>query len=111
LGLVLRTASASVRFLHVEKVLPGGPAFQAGVRPLDVIAQIDGSPIQFRDDLAVLEYLHGLRPGQRVRLMVNRGSQTIRIVTTVAPFPPEYRDAWLRIYAMVRGQSRRASIN
>ncbi|HEX3579028.1 MAG TPA: hypothetical protein VHY33_10735, partial [Thermoanaerobaculia bacterium] len=82
---------------------------QAGVRPLDVIAQIDGSPVQFRNDLAVLDYLRGLRPGQRVRFSVDHGTRRLQIVVTVAPFPAEYREAWLHIYAIVRQQSRRVT--
>jgi regulator of sigma E protease len=65
-------------------VLPGTPAWEAGIRPGDVIESIDGQKVYSFDDLIELV---SPRPGQEINVTVRRGSQTFE--RTVVPAPTE----------------------
>src|SRR5262249_11096569 len=57
----------------VETVLPGSPAQSAGLRPRDVILQLDGQEI--RNENHLINLVSALPAGQRVRLQVWRERQ------------------------------------
>jgi putative serine protease PepD len=64
----------------VQGVTPGGPAENAGLRPgVDVIVSVDGHRVTGPDD--VVQALDGRQPGDRVQIVVIRGSGARRTIT------------------------------
>jgi membrane-associated protease RseP (regulator of RpoE activity) len=59
----------------------GGPAQRAGVRPGDVITQVDGQPITSPGVLDAA--IAGKQPGQQVQLLVNRYGQSLVLYATL----------------------------
>ncbi|MFQ5988514.1 MAG: DegQ family serine endoprotease [Candidatus Methylomirabilales bacterium] len=62
----------------VSSVEPGSPAFRRGLRPGDVILEVNRQPVQNRRDL--LEALKGSRPDSDLLLLAQRGKSTRFIV-------------------------------
>lgn len=62
----------------VSSVEPGSPAFRRGLRPGDVILEVNRQPVQSRRD--VLETLHAFPPDADLLLLVQRGESTRFIV-------------------------------
>jgi regulator of sigma E protease len=58
----------------VATVLPGSPAARAGLRPGDAVRALNGRATPWFEELRELVYL---RPGQTVRLTVDRGGRTL----------------------------------
>jgi putative serine protease PepD len=67
----LARATGGTAGLFVVTVSAGGPAEQAGLRPGDVIVEIDGGPAQDPDALVVKTLK--MNPGDTVRLKYLRG--------------------------------------
>ena len=86
LGIVVQVLTAAlaaehglpgdVRGLLVEEVQPAGPAAGAGVRPGDVIVEINGQPVRSVPDVAAALKRSGPEPS---RLSVNRGGQNLHL--------------------------------
>lgn len=66
----LAQATGTSPGLFVETVTAGGPATAAGLRPGDIIVEVDGEPVQSVDSL-VLKTLT-MRAGDVVRLKYHR---------------------------------------
>jgi len=66
----------------VSSVEAGSPAHRRGLRPGDVILEIDRQPVQSRQDLLVM--LQQARPDADVLLLVQRGKTTRFIVIPAA---------------------------
>jgi PDZ domain len=64
-------ANAPVRGALVSSVVPGSPAATAGIRPGDLITQLDTEPIVA--PAVFVSALSGLQPGDRVDIQVQRG--------------------------------------
>jgi len=64
----------------VEMVLPGGPAALAGLRPMDVILEINGRTVENR--FALLETIRTSRPGDRISLKIQRAGKMRDLVAT-----------------------------
>jgi S1-C subfamily serine protease len=62
---------------QVVQVVPGSPGERAGIRPGDVITDIDGHAVQDGEDLS--GQLAGHRPGDTVTLQVQRNGQTLTL--------------------------------
>jgi len=60
----------------VDKVLPGGAAERAGLKPGDLVTAIDGKPV--RDGIAFIEAVQGA-PGRTLQLDVERGGQQLAL--------------------------------
>jgi putative serine protease PepD len=71
-------STAGVRLNTVED---GGPAARAGLRANDLITAIDGQRVSTREELIVAIRTH--RPGEKVRLSYERGSNRGRAVVTL----------------------------
>jgi serine protease Do len=64
----------------VQQVQPGGPADKGGLKPGDIITQIDGRPIKDGDDL--VNEIASRRPGSSIRLgFIRDGKPTDATVT------------------------------
>jgi serine protease Do len=64
-------ANAPVRGALVSSVIPRSPAAAAGIRPGDLITQLDTEPIVA--PAVFVSALSGLQPGDRVDIQVQRG--------------------------------------
>ncbi len=63
----------------IAGVLDGSPAEAAGLEVGDIVLRVDGQGIKTPEDLAQYSQKHG---GQKVRLVVKRGRQTLEIYLT-----------------------------
>jgi serine protease Do len=69
------------RGVVLSDVTPGGPGEAAGLRPGDVVLALDGKPMQNARQLDVNLYRRA--PGEAVRLLLQRGGQTIEAAVAV----------------------------
>ena len=69
----------------VTGVLNGGPAADAGIRPGDVITQINGQPVRTASEL--LSRIAALTPGQPVPFTLERRAQEVQASVTPAQRP------------------------
>lgn len=72
--------------VSVREVARGGPAWNAGLRPGDVILSIDGDTVSDRNrlTLAVAQRV----PGSQVEFEVRRGAETFQTYATLIQQPP-----------------------
>jgi serine protease Do len=71
----------------VADVLKGGPAETAGLRPGDVIVELNGARIREVPDLQ--RRIAGVAPGQKVRLAVVRDRARVPVGVTLGEMPAE----------------------
>ena len=70
----------------VRAVRAGGPADKAGIRPGDVILEVDGQPVPSSEDLSLL--LAGHKPGDRIQLtIVRQNGQRATVTVTLGSEP------------------------
>ncbi len=76
----------------VARLVRGGPAQSAGLRPGDIVTAIDGKAIG--DARGAIEATAMLRPGARATLKLVRGAQVLELPVTVGerPAPSRARD-------------------
>ncbi|MGA1239056.1 MAG: site-2 protease family protein, partial [Limisphaerales bacterium] len=72
----------------VAKVMPDSPAATAGIRPNDVILEVDGTPLL--SPAALGDYVQKAGEGQPVTLKIERGKETL--TTQVTAQKPVYPD-------------------
>jgi serine peptidase DegS len=85
--IVARPEGSSVpRGVNVSRVARGGPAWEAGIRPGDVITKLDGDTVDdaSRFQLAISQRL----PGTRVELEVERGMEVFETYANLIQQPP-----------------------
>jgi serine protease Do len=80
LGVVFESASAAT--MKIERVLPGSPAYQAGLRSGDIIRGVAGLALPNRKAMADL-LLRG-RTGQKVAVTISRGPQQMNLLVELA---------------------------
>ncbi|HEX7153573.1 MAG TPA: PDZ domain-containing protein [Thermoanaerobaculia bacterium] len=90
------------QWLYVHRLDPAGPAQTAGLRLQDVVIAIDGKPLQFASDTALLDFFSAIRPGQTVRLTVMRGAAPHVIALRARPMPKALAERWQRNYALAQ---------
>ncbi|HEY0160507.1 MAG TPA: PDZ domain-containing protein [Thermoanaerobaculia bacterium] len=95
-------SEARSRGLHVRAVTPGGPAEKAGVRPGDLVVTVNGTPVDFGDELEFLLYLQKRAPGERLRLQLVREGRAVATIVTLGRLPDEARPKWERNLRMAR---------
>ncbi|WP_392672397.1 trypsin-like peptidase domain-containing protein [Streptomyces sp. LN785] len=62
-------------------VTPGGPGAKAGIRPGDIITEVDGQPVHSGEELIVKIRAH--RPGDRLALGLTRGGKDLSMTLTL----------------------------
>jgi serine protease Do len=72
---------ARVQGALIEAVYPDTPAATAGLRPHDVLLQVDGQPV--RSENHVINYISELPVGQKVRLQVWRERKAVVVEAAV----------------------------
>lgn len=92
------TGKAIPVWLHIRRVTEAGPAFKAGLRPQDVIVEIDNKPVGFATDKAALDFFSSLRAGEKVVLTLARASGRLRLTVIAAPRPSSAAATWKRNY-------------
>lgn len=81
--------SKGVRVLHVS---PGGPAAEAGLRDRDVILALDGEPLTGpQPDRVLIEKMRGVKPDEKVKLVVLRDGKKRDYVVVARPMAFETR--------------------
>lgn len=68
----LRLANAGVSGALVSSVAPGSPAAAAGIRPGDLITQLDTEPIVA--PAVFVSAISGLQPGDKIDIQLQRGA-------------------------------------
>jgi serine protease Do len=71
-----------------------GPAGKAGLREHDVVLQMNGQPIDGKDQIHRM--LHGNPPGRTIVLLISRDGQPITVTTQLANQEEVEREAWER---------------
>ena len=75
------------QIVSVVTVERGGPAEEAGLLLFDVILEIDGQPVHSRR--AVICLIKAARPGQTLRLAIQRKLEARTILVTLAGWPED----------------------
>lgn len=81
------------RGVVISGVVPAGPAAQAGLRPGDVLLEVDGSPIF--DPRAAMSDIAAIQPGATLPLTLVRSGDvfTVELKVGERPLPPPSRRA------------------
>lgn len=66
----------------VSDVTRGGPAERAGIRPGDIVREVDGQKV--RDNLDLISKIASRRPGEEVRLELFRDGESVRVRPVLA---------------------------
>ena len=74
----------------ITGVLQGGPAARGGLRPGDVVVQIEGRPVLTTGDL--FSAVSALQPGSTAKVGVQRGAQVLALELTVVDRPAVRRE-------------------
>jgi len=81
----IRLANAGVRGALVSSVAPGSPAAAAGIRPGDLITQLDTEPIVA--PAVFVSAISGLQPGDKVDIQLQRGASQFSTQVVLASHP------------------------
>ncbi len=76
-GLFLISSGFDLSTIMVQEVIPGSPAFVAGIRPGDIIKKYKGWPVSFFG-LEGLTRRFREEPGKKIRLKIKRGRKRLR---------------------------------
>jgi Do/DeqQ family serine protease len=69
----------------IAEVVPGGPADKAGLKPGDVLVEVQGKPVA--DPLAMLNLIAALAPGEPAKVKLKRRGQDVNAIITVGRRP------------------------
>ena len=81
----VRTSTEADGEVTVRTVTGGGPAARGGVRQGDVIVEIGGEPVREGDDIS--SAVNARRPGDEVRIVVERGGDRRTLTVTLGTQP------------------------
>ena len=81
----VKLANAPIRGAVVASVVPGSPAATAGIRPGDVITQLDTQPIV--TPAILTSAIAGMQPGDKVDLQLQRGASQYTVNVALASHP------------------------
>ncbi len=71
----------------IVQVVPRSPAAQAGLRRMDVVTEIDNTPL--KSEWSFTQLINQHKPGDTVTLKVLRGNQTLNVRVTLGEMPPQ----------------------
>jgi putative serine protease PepD len=71
----------------VGSVIASGPAAKAGIREGDTIVQINDQPVRDSDDVSAV--VNARRPGDEVRVVVERGGERRTLTVTLGEQPEQ----------------------
>jgi serine protease DegQ len=80
---------SSTNGVLIARVLPGGPAARAGLKPCDILVAIEGSPV--KDPNSMLNLVAALVPGKPASIRLLRESKNMEIQVTVGKRPTQQR--------------------
>jgi len=86
LGINMQTLP--INRVMIVGVTPGSPADRAGLGPGDVITAINGQPVQAPGD--VMSTVSKLKPGDTVKLQIQRGPVALSTQARLAAQPANY---------------------
>lgn len=95
------------QWLFVRGVMPGGAAEKAGVRAQDLIVAVNGKPLAYGDDVALLEFFATIREGDRIRLKIVRGDERHDVTVTAAAMTAEQRRLWQQNYEVAKREQQK----
>jgi membrane-associated protease RseP (regulator of RpoE activity) len=81
----VQLANAPIRGALVSSVVRGSPAAAAGIRPGDVITQLDTQPIVA--PAIFVSAISGLQPGDKVDIQLQRGASQYTVHVALASHP------------------------
>ena len=84
-GIAIEDDSSPKLGLKIVKIDPEGPAFQAGIKPGDILEAIDNTPIQSRSQY--LTIIRGFTVDNQVPLAINRNGKIIHLKVKAYEFP------------------------
>ena len=79
-GILVAATGPFLKSFVIQRIMPGTPGEEAGLRQGDVIKKVKGIPVQFLS-LASITSIFSKRSGQRIRVTVTRQGE--RIKTTI----------------------------
>lgn len=106
LGFVLHRDPPRKPWLHIQRVAAGGPAEQAGLRPQDVVVQINDKDINFASDTAALDYFAARVAGEKIIFTVARPKGRVRLTLRAISRSPEKALVWKDNYSRAAAQGR-----
>jgi S1-C subfamily serine protease len=83
----ISSATADAGGTAIGSVTSGGPAARAGLREGDRIVEIAGTPVREPDDVSAA--VNARRPGDKVRVVVERGGQRRTLTVTLGTQPDQ----------------------
>ena len=81
----ISTGAAAQGGAAVGSLISGGPAAKAGLRKGDRVVEIAGTPVREPDDVSAV--VNGRRPGDKVRVVVERDGQRRTLTVTLGTQP------------------------
>lgn len=90
------------QWLYVQRIAPGSPALQSGLRVQDAIVAINGKPVRFSSADAALDYFASIKVGTVLHLTVLREQKQRAVTLRAAPIPAGYAEHWKRNAALAR---------
>jgi S1-C subfamily serine protease len=91
-------------WIYVQRLAPHGPSERAGLVPGDVITGLDGQPIRYIDELALLQRLSRIGGGSVVHLSIRRGTRAVTADVIASSASAEQCAAWHRSFDMARAK-------
>ena len=94
--------SGAQGWLTVQDTAAGGPAERAGLKPGDLIIEIEGRPLQFRSGLDVLLRLAQFKPGETVKLTILRNRTRKPVELIGVPMSDRQYEEWKAHFEFAR---------
>jgi S1-C subfamily serine protease len=91
-------------WIYVQRLAPRGPSERAGLVAGDVITTIDGQPIRYIDEIALLQRFSRISGGSVVHLSIRRGTRTLIAEVIASTASKEQCTAWHQSFDIARAK-------